>query len=143
MKANVFMKTAGLLCIIGFFMLTGCREGAGPADVLSGRVYDGWPQIKFKDIRILLATEKELSYRGFAVAGHEDFEKTLIIFPDISEGAVFVNRDQGYGAVKRDIKIVFLDAGMNVLKEDIMQKGEGISIAPAGARFAIEGLPVE
>ncbi|MCM8820686.1 MAG: hypothetical protein NC932_01875 [Candidatus Omnitrophica bacterium] len=101
--------------------------------------FSEWPQIKFKDIRILIATEPKYAHQGFAGAKEADFEKTLIIFPGITGGAVFTNQDQGYGPVIKDIKIVYLDANMNVLKEDILVKERGISVAPEGTCLAIEG----
>lgn len=102
--------------------------------------FNQWPQIKFKDIRILIATEPKYAHQGFAGAKEEDFEKTLILFPGITGGTIFTNQDQGYGPVIKDIKIVYLDANMNVLKEDILLKETGISVAPQGTAFAIEGL---
>ncbi len=135
-----FAAALFLSCISSFFFLSGCKEEK-EASELPGTVYENWPQVKFRDCRVLLATDEELACRGFAIASHKDFEKTVIIFPNISEGTTFVNRDQGFGAVKRDLKIVFLDSKLNVLKEDIMIKGDGFSVAPAGACFAIEGLP--
>lgn len=102
--------------------------------------FNKWPQIKFKDIRVLIATEPKYAHQGFAGAKEEDFKNTIIIFPDITGGTVFTNQDQGYGPVIKDLKIVYLDANMNVLKEDILVKETGISVAPEGSTFAIEGL---
>jgi len=131
-----------LSCLTVFSVFhSGCMKDNKKGNYESPGVYENWPQVKFKDTRVLLATDMELATRGFAVASYGDFEKTLIIFPNISEGAMFVNMDQGYGEVKRDLKIVFLDSKMNVLKEDIMKKGDGFSIAPPKTAFAIEGLP--
>lgn len=101
--------------------------------------FNEWPQIKFKDVRVLIASEPKYAHQGFAGAKEEDFEKTLIIFPGITGGTIFTNQDQGYGPVIKDIKIIYLDANMNVLKEDILVKETGISIAPEGTAFAIEG----
>lgn len=101
--------------------------------------FSKWPQIKFKDIRVLIATEPKYAHQGFAGAKEEEFEKTLIIFPGITGGTIFTNQDQGYGSVVKDIKIVYLDANMNILKEDILVKETGISVAPEGTAFAIEG----
>lgn len=102
--------------------------------------FSRWPQIQFKDVRVLIATEPKYAHQGFAGAKEEDFEKTLIIFPEITGGIIFTNQDQGYGPVIKDIKIVYLDAGMNILKEDILVKETGTSVAPEGTVIAIEGL---
>ncbi|MCX8081982.1 MAG: hypothetical protein N3D17_01070 [bacterium] len=102
--------------------------------------FSQWPQIKFKDVRILIATEPKYAHQGFAGAKEKDFEKTIIIFPNITGGTVFTNQNQGYGYVIKDIKIIYLDANMNVLKEDVLVKETGISVAPEGTVFAIEGL---
>jgi hypothetical protein len=101
--------------------------------------FSQWPQIQFKDIRILIATEPKYAHQGFAGAKEEEFKNTLIIFPDITGGTVFTNQDQGYGPVIKDIKIVYLDKGMHTLKEDILIKEKGISVAPEGTSIAIEG----
>ncbi|HPP30256.1 MAG TPA: hypothetical protein PLE69_04950 [bacterium] len=101
--------------------------------------FSQWPQIRFKDIRVLIATEPKYAHQGFAGAKEEDFKNTIIIFPDITGGTAFTNQDQGYGPVIKDIKIVYLDGCMNILKEDILVKETGISVAPEGTRIAIEG----
>ena len=101
--------------------------------------FSQWPHIQFKDIRILIATEPVYAHQGFAGAKEEEFKNTLIIFPDIIGGTIFTNQDQGYGPVIKDIKIVYLDKGMHTLKEDILIKEEGISVAPEGTSIAIEG----
>ncbi len=101
--------------------------------------YSKWPQVRFKDLRVLIASEPKYAHQGFAGAEEKDFEKTLILFPGITGGTIFTNIDQGYGPVIRDLKIVFFDAQMNVLKEDVLKKETGNSVAPAGTAFVIEG----
>ncbi|MBN1445650.1 MAG: hypothetical protein JW957_06045 [Candidatus Omnitrophica bacterium] len=101
--------------------------------------YSKWPQVRFKDVRILLASESKYAHQGFAGAEEKDFEKTLILFPGITGGTIFTNINQGYGPVIKDLKIVFFDARLNVLKEDILMKETGNSVAPAGTAFVIEG----
>ncbi len=101
--------------------------------------YSKWPQVQFKDIRILIASDSRLANQGFAGAGEKDFEKTLMVFPNILPGTAFTNENQGFGPVIRDLKIVYLDASMNVLKEDVMVKETGTSVAPEGTSLAIEG----
>ncbi len=102
--------------------------------------YEKWPQVQFKDIRILIASDTRLANQGFAGAQEKDFEKTLMIFPGVLPGTGFTNADQGFGPVIRDLKIVYLDAGMNVLKEDVLVRETGASVAPEGTSIAIEGL---
>lgn len=102
--------------------------------------FNQWKQIQFKDTRILIADEPKYAHQGFAGAKENDFEKTLIIFPDITGGTMFTNQDQGYGAVIKNLKIVYLDSNMSILKEDLLIKETGVSIAPEGTVFAIEGL---
>ena len=101
--------------------------------------YSKWPQVRFQDVRILIASEPKYAHQGFAGAEEKDFEKTLILFPGITGGTIFTNIDQGYGPVIKDLKIVFFDAQMNVLKEDVLMKETGNSVAPAGTAFVIEG----
>ncbi len=131
-----------LLCSTGFLLLAGYQKN-NLAQAAISKVYDNWPQVQFKNCRVLLATNPKLASRGFAVASDEDFENTIIIFSEVSEGTMFINRNQGFGAVKKDLKIVFLDSKMHILKQDIMKKTDGYSIAPQGTCFAIEGLPAE
>lgn len=101
--------------------------------------YSKWPQVQFKDVRILIASDAQLANQGFAGAEEKDFEKTLMIFPGILPGTSFTNQNQGYGPVTADLKIVFLDRNMNVLKEDAMAKETGTSTAPEGTFLAVEG----
>ena len=137
------MKKMLIFCSFSaLFFLPGCFENRQRQATYS-EAYKNWPQVNFKDARVLIASEPGLPERGFAIAEDGDFEKTIIIFPNVSEGTVFINRDQGYSAVHKDLKIVFLDAGMNILKEDILGKVDGFSVAPEGTFMAIEGLPVE
>ncbi len=125
-----------LLCIVSL-AIKGCSPEQGRP---SGTAYEDWPVVNFRDVRIIMASEPLLANKGFAIAREGDFEKTIMIFPNIEEGTMFVNHDQGYGAVGRDLKIAFLDSEMKVLKTDIMKKGKGFSVAPPGTAFAIEGL---
>lgn len=101
--------------------------------------YGKWPQVQFKDVRILIASDSRLANQGFAGAVERDFENTIMIFPDILPGTTFTNEDQGFGPVIKNLKIVYLDGNMNVLKEDVMVRETGISTAPEGTSIAIEG----
>jgi len=100
-----------------------------------------WPQMKFKNIRILIAGTEKLSNQGFAGASLKEMENTIIIFPNIPDGVVFTNVDQGFGAVKENIKIYYLDKNFKILKYDIMEKEKGISIPTENTFIAVEGLP--
>ena len=102
--------------------------------------FKDWPQVNFKGLRILLANTDELHKQGFAGAKEEEFENTIIVFPEIWKGK-FDNKDYGYGLVVRDIKIVYLDENYRKLGEKIMEKETGSSLPPEGAKIAIEGLP--
>ncbi|MCM8771740.1 MAG: hypothetical protein NC926_01925 [Candidatus Omnitrophica bacterium] len=102
--------------------------------------FEKWPQMKFKNVRILVG-KGPLSNQGFAGAELKDMENTIIIFPDISEGTIFTNEDQGYGSVKTDLKIYYLDKNFNIIKCEIMKKEKGISQAPKNTFIAVEGLP--
>ncbi|MCM8818060.1 MAG: hypothetical protein NC915_01075 [Candidatus Omnitrophica bacterium] len=102
--------------------------------------FEKWPQMKFRNVRILIA-KPILSNQGFAGADLKEMDKTIIIFPNVGENVVFTNEDQGYGSVKEDIKIYYLDKDFNILKYEIMKKENGISIPPKGTFIAVEGLP--
>jgi len=102
--------------------------------------FEKWPQMKFKNIRILIA-DPFLSNQGFAGANLKDMKNTIIIFPSVEKGVIFTNVDQGFGSVKEDIKIYYLDKNFKILKSDIMKKEKGISIPPEGTYIAFEGLP--
>jgi len=93
-----------------------------------------------RKLRILSANTEELHKQGFAGAKEEEFENTIIVFPEIWKGK-FDNKDYGYGLVVRDIKIVYLDENYRKLGEKIMEKETGSSLPPEGAKIAIEGLP--
>ncbi len=130
-----------LLVIIAFIItISACYSIARLSNRVKRIPYSRWPQIQFKDVRILIASEPKYAYQGFAGAEEKDFDKTLMFFPGITSGTVFTNADQGYGPVIKDLKIVFLDARMNVLKEDILRKETGNSTAPPGTAMVIEGL---
>lgn len=104
--------------------------------------FEKWPQMKFKNVRILIANSL-LSNQGFAGVDLKDMENTIIIFPNVPENVIFTNEDQGYGPVKADIKIYYLDRNFNILKSEIMKKEKGISIPPKNTFIAVEGLPDE
>ncbi|MCM8784707.1 MAG: hypothetical protein NC827_08145 [Candidatus Omnitrophica bacterium] len=103
--------------------------------------FNKWPQMKFRNVRILIANSEKLSNQGFAGATLEEMKNTIIIFPNIPKGVIFTNVDQGYGCVKEDIKIYYLDKNFEILKYDIMKKEKGISIPPENSFIAVEGLP--
>jgi len=102
--------------------------------------FEKWPQMKFKNIRILIA-DSFLLNQGFAGANLKDMKNTIIIFPNIEKGVIFTNVDQGFGSVKEDIKIYYLDKNFKILKSDIIKKEKGISIPPEETYIAFEGLP--
>ncbi len=102
--------------------------------------FEKWPQMKFRNVRILIA-KSNLSNQGFAGANLKEMKNTIIIFPEIPEGVIFTNEDQGYGSVNEDIKIYYLDKNFNILKYEIMKKEKGISFPPKNTFIAVEGLP--
>ncbi len=102
--------------------------------------FEKWPQMNFKNVRILIANHP-LSIQGFAGADLKDMENTIIIFPNIEKGVIFTNIDQGFGSVKEDIKIYYLDKNFRILKFDIIKKEKGMSVPPEGTYIAFEGLP--
>lgn len=135
---------ACVLCASAGMLLLGGRSGNRrlSATLPLGRVpFEAWPQARFGGTRLLFANTPALAHQGFAGAAPGDFVNTLIVFPNISGGVRFTNRDQGFGPVVRDLKIVFLDGSMRVLKEDRMERGIGGSAAPENTAFVIEGLP--
>lgn len=103
--------------------------------------FEKWNQMKFRDVRILIANNEKFSSQGFAGATLKEMTKTIIIFPNIPENVIFTNKDQGFGPVNYDIKIYYLDRNFNILKWEIMKKKEGFSIPPKGTFLAVEGLP--
>ncbi|MCM8767266.1 MAG: hypothetical protein NC816_03805 [Candidatus Omnitrophica bacterium] len=103
--------------------------------------FNKWPQMKFRNIRVLIADSDKLSNQGFAGATLGEMKNTIIIFPNISKEVIFTNLDQGYGSVKEDIKIYYLDKNFKILKYDIMKAEKGISIPPENSFIAVEGLP--
>lgn len=103
--------------------------------------FNYWPVCEFKNIKVLIASHPYLSTQGFAGADSKEMENCIMIFPNIKGNTVFTNKDQGYGEVKRDIKIYFLDENFRILKSEIIKKGKGIAVAPEGSFMAIEGLP--
>ncbi len=102
--------------------------------------FKDWPQINFNGLRILLANTDDLHKQGFAGAKEEEFENTIIVFPEIWEGS-FDNKNHGYGPVVKKIKIVYLDENYRKIVEKIMEKETGRSSPPEGTKIAIEGLP--
>ncbi|MCS7180615.1 MAG: hypothetical protein N2589_02910 [bacterium] len=103
--------------------------------------FENWPQMKFKNVRILIANNEFLSNQGFAGASLKEMENTIIIFPNIPKNVMFTNMDQGYGSVKEDIKIYYLDKNFKIIKFDIMKKEKGFSVPPKDTYIAVEGLP--
>ena len=101
--------------------------------------FKNWPQIKFKGSRILLANTPELHKQGFAGAKEEEFDNTIIVFPEIWEGP-FDNKDHGFGPVRHNIKIAYLK-GTKLLKTDFMEKETGESYPHKDTEIAVEGLP--
>lgn len=129
------------IILISFIFLTGFGIGKINSYSLRKRIeFEKWPSMKFKNIRILIA-KGILSNQGFAGVYKKEMENTIIIFPEISENTVFTNEDQGFGPVKEDIKIYYLDRNFNIIKSEIIKKEKGISIAPKNTFIAIEGLP--
>ena len=102
--------------------------------------FEKWPQMKFKNVRILIA-DSILSNQGFAGADSKDMKNTIIMFPNIEKGVIFTNIDQGFGSVKEDIKIYYLDKNFKIIKSDIIKREKGISIPPEETYIAFEGLP--
>lgn len=103
--------------------------------------FEKWPQMKFKNIRILIADDEIFANQGFAGRDLKEMENTVIIFPNLQKGVIFTNIDQGYGSVKDDIKIYYLDKNFKIIKYEIMEKEKGFSIPPENTYIAIEGLP--
>lgn len=103
--------------------------------------FSKWPQMKFKNVRILIADTEKLSNQGFAGASLKDMENTIIVFPKVSKDVIFTNVDEGFGPVKENIKIYYLDKSFRILKYDIMEKEKGVSIPPENTFIAVEGLP--
>jgi hypothetical protein len=126
---------------IFIIFITGFISGIICSPKIQKIEYNKWPQMKFRNVRILIANSEELSHQGFAGADLKDMENTIIIFPNIPSGTIFTNVDQGFGAVKEDIKIYYLDKNFKILKYEVMKKQKGISISPENTFIAVEGLP--
>jgi len=122
------------------FFLIGFISGIYCLSVKQRVEFEKWPQMKFKNVRILISNDF-LSNQGFAGANLNDMENTIIIFPKVEKGVVFTNVDQGFGPVKENIKIYYLDRDFKILKFDIIKKEKGISIPPKDTYIAVEGLP--
>lgn len=106
--------------------------------------FSKWPKAKqklFNNIDVVVAENINLASQGFCGASAKDFNTTIILFPEISEGTEFGNADFGYGTVNSDIEIVFLDKSWNVIAIRMMKKKTGSTCAPEGTYFAIEGIP--
>lgn len=122
------------------FLLSGFISGILYSSIKQRIKFEDWPCMKFKNIRILIAKE-ELANQGFAGVDLNEMKNTIIIFPDVNKDVVFTNVDQGFGSVKEDIKIYYLDRNFKIIKFDIIKKEKGISIPPKNTYIAIEGLP--
>ncbi|MGC8976648.1 MAG: hypothetical protein ACP5OB_03390 [Candidatus Ratteibacteria bacterium] len=122
------------------FLLIGFVSGILCSSFKNTIQFEKWPQMRFKNVRILIA-KGELSNQGFAGASLNEMENTIIIFPDVPKNTFFTNVDQGFGPVKEDIKIYYLDRNFKIIKSEIMKKEKGISIPPENTYIAIEGLP--
>lgn len=105
--------------------------------------FSEWPQLNFKNIRVLIASHPYLASQGFAGAEESEFKNTIIIFPNIDklQHIVFSNKNEGFGYVKKNIKIYYLDKNFRIIGKDIIKKETGISFPPSEAAIAIEGLP--
>jgi len=105
--------------------------------------FSKWPQLSFKNVRVLIASHPYLASQGFADAEEGEFENTIIIFPNINklQPIVFSNKNEGFGYVKKNIKIYYLDKNFRIIGKDIIKKKEGISFPPSETAIAIEGLP--
>jgi len=96
--------------------------------------------VEFGNVRLLIAQTTSLANQGFAGAGPEEMENTLMLFPNLPAGVIFTNTDQGYGPVVKDLRIVYFDKDFKVLKSEVMKACTGRSSAPEGAVYAVEGL---
>ena len=136
------MKQKGIiLSVMGGAIVVAAAAGFSAKAGSDAVAFKSWPQAKFKGVRMLVAEDSLLKEQGFAGAPSGEFEKTLVFFSDIGPGTVFTNREQGFGPVVRDLRIVFFDAHGKILKADIMRAKTGESVAPPGTAFVIEGLP--
>lgn len=129
------MRKIFLIFLIGFV------SGIFCSSIKRKIEYEKWPQMKFKNVRILIADNEILASQGFAGREIKEMENTVIIFPNLQKGLIFTNVDQGYGPVKEDIKIYYLDKNFKIIKSEIMKKEKGISIPPENTFIAVEGLP--
>jgi hypothetical protein len=102
--------------------------------------FEQWPQIKMEFGRVLIA-KGALANQGFGGAKEKDFTKTVMFFPDMEEGTTFVNIDQGYGPVIKDLDVISLDKDWNVLKISPMKKKTGTVVVPAKTCFVFECVP--
>ncbi|HOJ30420.1 MAG TPA: hypothetical protein PK165_00150 [bacterium] len=105
--------------------------------------FELWPKVeeKISDVTILVAKTEQLSHQGFCGATSEQFQTTVIWFPDIKEETVFVNTNPGYGTVNQDLQVVFLNKNWLVLDIKTMEKHTGTAVAPRGTFSALEGIP--
>jgi len=87
----------------------------------------------------LIANTEVLTSQGFAGAGENEFENTIIIFPKVSKDKPFSNKNFSFGPVNRDIKIAYLK-GSQLLKMDFMERETGESYPHKDTEIAIEGL---
>ncbi|MCM8803726.1 MAG: hypothetical protein NC833_00525 [Candidatus Omnitrophica bacterium] len=122
------------------FLLFGFISGILYSSIKERIKFENWPCMKFKNIRILIA-EGELSNQGFAGSDLNEMKNTIIIFPNLPKDVIFTNIDQGFGPVKEDIKIYYLDKNFKIINFDIIKKEKGISIPPKNTYIAVEGLP--
>jgi uncharacterized membrane protein (UPF0127 family) len=103
--------------------------------------FSQWPQKTIKGFRILFADSPKLSFQGFGGAAKEEFHKTLMIFPAVSEGTKFENINHGFGTVIKNLDIAFLDRQGRVLRIDRMKKTSGTATAPSQTVWAVEFSP--
>ncbi len=137
MKNRVIVFFASLLMLV----VTNSGRGSGTGTPRLSHVnFKDWPQAKFGDIRLLIASRPQLANQGFAGARPGEMKNTLMIFPNLPDGVSFTNTDQGYGPVVADLTIVYFDRNFRILKSEVMKAETGHSTAPRGAAMAIEGL---
>ncbi|MCM8769298.1 MAG: hypothetical protein NC911_06450 [Candidatus Omnitrophica bacterium] len=136
------MNNFNKVLLVSFFIVLAAMNPRGSSGERLRKIpFKDWPQVNFENIRVLVANQPVLAQQGFAGAAAEEMKNTLMIFPNLPEGVVFTNTDQGWGAVSKNLQIVYFDKSFRILKTDIMAAVTGYSKAPPGAVIAIEGLP--
>ncbi|MCM8763782.1 MAG: hypothetical protein NC907_03730 [Candidatus Omnitrophica bacterium] len=104
--------------------------------------FSQWPSVenKIQGLKFIVAETPELAHQGFCGASSKEFQNTIIWFPHINEGTIFVNANPGFGTVNQDIQIVFLDRNWLVLEIKTMESKTGTAIAPKNTCSSIEGI---